>query len=224
MKTMGRLLAFAVAMSLALVFAGCGGSASQSASSASASGSASSASSSAESADTSTASADFEKGTTTSDTYTNTFFGVKYTLPIGYAFYSDDQLAQQNGGTLDDKQVVEALKSGMEYFDAAAALNGGYPTVSMSVVYAGTPEAKALDANGFAKYVAAQSDGQAGIYQNGQSGEEFAAVKRNVAVNGQNYAQEIIVTKSGDYFMMVTATSTDESALDDVLCNFATVK
>lgn len=232
MKAIGKIAVLAMTMALALVLTACGGSSSGSASSASgsasASGSDSAASASASSdasasASSSAASADFVKGTISGDTYTSEFFGVKYTLPEGFAFYGEDQMTQLNGDVKTEEQAVEALKAGKEYFDAAAGAAEGFPTVTVSTVYAGTPEAQALDAAGFAKYQAELVQGELGTYTSNETGAEFPAIKRTLEINGQKYVQELVFAKQGDYFMVVTATSTDDSGLDETLCKIGLI-
>jgi len=230
MKTFGRAIALTAALTMALVISACGGSGSQAASSAASSGSASASTSAASSAvsdasstSASSASAPTVKGAISGDTYANDYFKVQFKLPEGFKFYTADQLAELNGGDLTNEQAVERLQQGAEYFDAAASFGDAYPTVSISVVYAGTPEAKALDADGFAKYMATGS-GEAGTYKNNESGDEFAAMKRSVLVNGQTFAQQALIEKRGDYFLVATATSADGTGLDELLCNVTRTK
>lgn len=230
MKTFGRAIALTAALTMALVISACGGSGSQAASSAASSGSASASTSAASSAvsdasstSASSASAPTVKGAISGDTYANDYFKVQFKLPEGFKFYTADQLAELNGGDLTNEQAVERLQQGAEYFDAAASFGDAYPTVSISVVYAGTPEAKALDADGFAKYMATGS-GEAGTYKNNESGDEFAAMKRSVLVNGQTFTQQALIEKQGDYFLVATATSADGAGLDELLCNVTRTK
>lgn len=231
MKTFGRAIALTAALTMALVISACGGSGSQAASSAASSGSASastsasasSTASDASSTSASSASTPTVKGAISGDTYANDYFKVQFKLPEGFKFYTADQLAELNGGDLTNEQAVERLQQGAEYFDAAASFGDAYPTVSISVVYAGTPEAKALDADGFAKYMATGS-GEAGTYKNNESGDEFAAMKRSVLVNGQTFTQQALIEKQGDYFLVATATSADGTGLDELLCNVTRTK
>ena len=88
MKTIGKIAALAMTLSLAFVLTACGGSASSSAASSSASASAasSSASASAESASASAESAFASTAAADADTYENQFFGINYHLPEGWSF------------------------------------------------------------------------------------------------------------------------------------------
>lgn len=234
MKHFVKLSVLTMTFALAFVLVACGGSnASSSASASSASTSSASASASSASTSASSAATDSITGTVSGDTYKNEFFGVQYTLPTGFTFFDDAKLAELNGAAMTTEEAVKALQAGAEYYDAAAASEAG-PTVTISILYAGTPEAKALDAAGFVEAMAKSTDtaatgvtvkdAQAGAYQNGQTGEEYPALKRTVENQGQTYAQEIIVVKAGDYFLAATATSSNEADLDSVLCNFSTLK
>ena len=107
MKTIAKIAALAMTVSLAFVLTACGGSASSSAASASASAasesaSAASASASAasESASAASASASAESASTAAadaDTYSNEFFALKYHLPEGWKFVDTSALKNANG-------------------------------------------------------------------------------------------------------------------------------
>ena len=88
MKTIGKIAALAMTLSLAFVLTACGGSASSSAASSSASASAasSSASASAESAYASAESASASTAAADADVYENKFFSINYHLPEGWSF------------------------------------------------------------------------------------------------------------------------------------------
>lgn len=105
MKTIVKVAALAMTLSLAFVLTACGGSASSSAASSSASASASSASASAASpsasaasasASAASASASSASAVTDADTYTNEFFGLQFNLPAGWSFVDTAALTQAN--------------------------------------------------------------------------------------------------------------------------------
>ena len=72
-------------------------------------------------------------------------------------------------------------------------------------------------------YQAELVQGEVGTYTSNETGAEFPAIKRTLEINGQKYVQELVFAKSGDYFMVVTATSTDDSGLDETLCNIGLI-
>lgn len=245
MKPVGKIAVLAMALALAGALVACGGSSSSgsaSASSASASASASAASASASvesaSASASSAEAEFEVGVSEADTYTNEFFDMKFELPDGFSFQDADYLAKLNasvGEALDDKAVTEALESGAAFFDMAAVSENG-DNVTVVIEYAGSPEAAAIDAAAYLAYTKEQlgpqlekngttvKNAELGKFTNGTTGDEFDALKLELEVSGTPLYEELIVVKEGNYFMTVTATSSDEARLDAMLESLTRLK
>lgn len=242
MKAFGKIAVLAMTLALAGVLTACGGSASSgsasgSASEASASAAVSSAAASSEAASSAASAASFEPGTLQADTYTNEFFGVKFTLPEGFAFYDEAQMADMNKsvGSLVSEDIAKALESGVAFFDMAAATEDG-TNVNVVIEYAGTPAAQALDSATYLEYakenLASQlsssgvtvKEAEIGKYKNVQTGDEFDSMKLQIEMQGIPMYEELVCLKSGDYFMSITATSQDEADLEKILENLTLVK
>lgn len=100
MKTIAKIAALAMTLSLAFVLTACGGSASSSAAASSASASASSASAAASSTSASasavSASASSAAASVDADTYTNDAFSIRFNLPKGWSFIDKATLKEVN--------------------------------------------------------------------------------------------------------------------------------
>lgn len=253
MKAYGKIAVLALTLAMALALTACGGSGSSS--SAAASGSASAASGSATASDSasaasastgsssaaassSAASVKYESGVIQGDTYTNELFGVKFTLPEGFSFYDEAQMADMNklvGEITSDEDILAALESGVAYFDMVAAAEGG-DNLNVVIQYAGTPEAAAIDAVGYLEASAAmvpkQMEGagmtvksiETGTYTNPNTGDEFPALSIALEAQGMSLNEKIVCLKASDYFMVATATSGDEANLNTILGNFTLIK
>lgn len=177
-------------------------------------------------------------GTIEGNAYANTFFGVEYALPEGFSFYNADQLAEMNasiGDTNKDQEVVEAFKGGTAFFDMAAVAESD-PNVSIVMEIAGPdPEAAAMDEAGYIEAAqnkildqladagATVKSAEAGTYANQKTGDEFTGMKLAIEMQGAPLCEEVICIKAGDCFMNVTATATDEAALDSVLSHLTRI-
>ena len=63
-----------------------------------------------------------------------------------------------------------------------------------------------------------------GTYANPKTGDEFPSMKVTLEMQGQTAYEEMICLKADDYFMCVTATSTDEAQVQSILENFTLIK
>ena len=178
-------------------------------------------------------------GTIEGNAYANKFFGVEYTLPEGFGFYSADQLAEMNaaiGNTNEDQAVMEAYKGGTAFFDmAAASENNPNDSIVMQIADP-DPEAAAMDEAGYIEAAkdkmleqlkaagAAVKSAEPGTYTNQKTGDEFTAVKLAIELRGTPLCEEVICIKAGDCFMNVTATTTGEAELDSVLSHLTRIR
>ncbi len=233
MKAFAKVTALAMTLALACVLTACGGSGSSS--SAAVSGSTAATSNVSASVSSSIA---FEKGAAKADTYTNEFFGIQFTLPVGFTFYDDAQLAELNksiNSTLSDEEIAKALESGATFFDMAAAAENG-TNVNVVIEYAGTPAAQAIDAAGYIEASMATLEKQlkesgitlksaeSGTYKNPETGDEFASMKLEIESQGTAMYEELVCVKAGNYFMNITVTSQSEADLDKILENLSLLK
>ena len=66
----------------------------------------------------------YTKGTIEGDTYTNPLFGIKYTLPKGFRFATEEEVAKSNNATvdmLDDEEYRKALEEGSAFIETHVA-------------------------------------------------------------------------------------------------------
>lgn len=169
--------------------------------------------------------------------YANEFFGVKFTLPEGFSFYDEGQMAELNksiGELQTDEDVIKALDSGQAFFDMAAADANG-TTVNAVIAHASTPDVQALDAAAYLEYAKAGlesqlasagadlKNAQIGTYKNAKTGDEFAYMDVWFEIQGAAMYEELACLKAGDYFMTISATAQDKAVLGKVLENFALI-
>ena len=171
-------------------------------------------------------------------TYTNEHFGIKLTLPEGFSFYDEGQMAGLNasvGELQTDEDVVKALDSGLAFFDMAAGSADG-ATVNAVIVHASTPDVQALDAAAYLELAKAGlesqlaaagaelKDAQIGAYKHDATGDEFADMKVLFEMQGVPTHEVLVCLKAGDYFMTISATAPDEGTLDRILESLALIK
>ena len=171
-------------------------------------------------------------------TYTNELFGVRLTLPEGFSFYNEEQMAELNqsvGELQTDEDVIQALDSGQTFFDMAAATESG-TTVNVVIAHASTPDVQALDAAGYLEYAKASlgaqlssagaelKDAQVRTYENDKTGDEFTSMKVRFEMQGTPMYEELVCLKTGDYFMTVSATAQERTELDEILWGLALAK
>ena len=176
-------------------------------------------------------------GTIEGNAYTNKFFSVEFALPEGFSYYDAEQLADMNAAianTNDNQAVVEAFEGGSAFFDMAAAAESD-PNVSVVVQIAG-PDAAAPDEAGYIAMIEDKvfdqlkaaditvKNSEAVTYTNGKTGDEFAAMKLAIEMQGAPMCEEIVCIKAGDYFMNVTATANNEAELDSILDHLARIR
>lgn len=243
MRTIGKIAALAMTVSLALVLTACGGSASSSAASTSASASAASASASAasesasasaasasaasESASASAASASAESASTTAadaNVYTNEYFALKYNLPEGWSFVDTSALKNANG-------VVAAASENAEIDMVAMDANQS----QLVVVAVESPDSKTAGMTP-EKYLEAQEElikaGLGGNYSYNSTTAEVTfngidrtlpALLMNIDANGAKLAIcQTVAEKDGAFFNAI-AIGASEEEVTKALEGFAAV-
>ena len=171
-------------------------------------------------------------------TYANEFFGVKLSLPEGFSFYDDAQMAELNksvGELQTDEDIIKALDSGQAFFDMAAATASG-ATVNSVIAHASTPDVQAMDAAAYLEYAKASlgaqlssagaelKDAQVRTYKNDKTGDEFASMKVLFEMQGAPMYEELVCLKADDYFMTISATAQGKAELGKILENLALVE
>lgn len=169
----------------------------------------------------------FKGGTVTdNDVYTQESFGITYTAPEGYTFYSDEQIAALYGTT------VEVLKSNtLIHYDMQCAnpatngsiaityddLAGLYGSVISDEAYLSLSQAS----------IKASFESMEGVRITAMDtdtveidGKEYNGTYITIDINGKKFYETIFVMERDGYMMSCTAASYDEAELDNILAGF----
>lgn len=229
MKTIGKIAALAMTLSLAFVLTACGGSASSSAAASSASASASAAASSAAASSVATSSAASSAASSAvpadADTYTNEAFGIKYNLPDGWKFV--------DASTLKDMNSVVSSVTGSESMDMIAAASDGSAAVMVGVVEPSSATSgktaeqflqsqteemtKALEGSNFA-----YTSNSAEVTFNGLT-RTLPANITSITVEGNTIVLGQAVAEKDGYFLDVIVTGASEDAVLKAFESFAAI-
>lgn len=230
MKTIGKIAALALTLSLAFVLTACGGSSSSSAASSSASASASSAASSSAASDSASASsasasASASSAAATADTYENEFFGINFHLPEGWTFVDKEALKSFNEiiAALSQNAELDMLASNadssqmvMVTIEAPSAANSG--KTAEQYLEAQNEETKnALEGN------IAYTSTSATITFEGLD-RELPATVTNLDINGAKICLVEAVAEKDGYFFTATAIAATQDEATKAFENFAAAK
>lgn len=227
MKTIGKIAALAMTLSLAFVLTACGGSASSSAASssaasASAASASASASASSESASASASSASASSAAATADTYQNEFFGIVFHLPAGWTFESADTIKSFN-------ELIAALSTTAE-LDMIASNADASQTIIVTVeapnaTNSGKTAEQYLEAEQEATKAAlagnyAYTSTSATITFEGMD-RELPAVITNLDINGTKICMCEAVAEKDGYFFTATAIGSTQDEVTKAFESFA---
>lgn len=172
--------------------------------------------------------AEFSMGEWKGNTYSNEFLGLKFNLPQGWAYSSDEEIAQMMnvGAELlndDQKIAAELAKLTSVYYMVANNPNTGDSVSILS-------EKPMMDVT--AEYYLDQLKTQLAAvesmnYEIGDtskekvSGKEFETLTVTASMSGIEVAQKYYVCKMDEYFVCIIATSTSgETGINDMIKSF----
>ena len=221
MKTIGKIAALAMTLSLAFVLTACGGSSSSSAASSasasasSASAAASSASAAASAASTAASSAAASSSAEAPDTYRNEAFGIEFNLPEGWKFV--------DASSLKDMNSVVSSVTGNEGVDMIATNADGSTAVIVGIVEPSS-ETSGKTAEDFLKtqvdqltqamqggnYAYTSTDAE--ITFNGMT-RTLPANIASITVEGQTLVMGQAAAEKEGYFLDIAVVSTSEDAV-----------
>lgn len=221
MKTIGKIAALAMTLSLAFVLTACGSSSSSSAASSasasasSASAAASSASAAASSASTAASSAAASSSAEAPDTYTNEAFGIEFNLPEGWKFVDASSLKEMNS-------IVSSV-TGSEGVDMIATNADGSTAVIVGIVEPSS-ETSGKTAEDFLKtqvdqltqamqggnYAYTSTDAE--ITFNGMT-RTLPANIASITIEGQTLVMGQAAAEKEGYFLDIAVVSTSEDAV-----------
>ena len=172
--------------------------------------------------------AGFSMGEWKGNTYSNEFLGLKFNLPQGWAYSSDEEIAQMMnvGAELlndDQKIAAELAKLTSVYYMVANNPNTGDSVSILS-------EKPMMDVT--TEYYLDQLKTQLAAvesmnYEIGDtskekvSGKEFETLTVTASMSGIEVAQKYYVCKMDEYFVCIIATSTSgETGINDMIKSF----
>ena len=171
----------------------------------------------------------FERGTIDGDTYRNTLFGISFTLPEGYQFATDEQLAQMANLTadmLEDEASQKAIEDGRTIIDMYAIGTGGQ-NVSLTIEKVNPIAGVLADVEKYREICVGNLDQQLagtgmevvehedGTYQIG--GTDYPSEQIVISYQGNTIYEQLVFLKSGSYFGLLTATGTSFEATEQML-------
>ena len=201
-----------------------------------------------ETADTSSASSVSESVESTSEElsvgasagteYTNETFNLKFALPEGWSFYSEEQMEQLNatiGDKLDNKMVADAIKSGKVFIDMYAASADQFQNVNINLADAHGDIEKAGGADVMMSDTVLNSTKSA-LEGQGMTDIEITkgtatflgkadtpAILVKGSISGVPVYETLVYAISGHYLATVTAVSINEDTTQSILDGFTTL-
>jgi len=227
MKTIGKIAALAMTLSLAFVLTACGGSASSSAaaSSAASSSTASSSAATSSSAAASSASAASSSSTENATVYTNEAFGIEYVLPDGWTF-ADASMLKQLNSPLSTTASADAV-------DMLAVSPTGSPTVMVAIIKPSS-ETSGKTAEDLLKAQVEEMqkglEGSSYSYTSKEAEVTFNGLTRTLPANfttitieGTSIVMGQAVAEKDGYFMEIVVAGSTEDEVVNAFTNFKAV-
>lgn len=219
MRVTGKLAAFAMATSMALVLGACSTSSTTTTSVSTSNG---------ETTTTTTSTSTSSVGTDSNsspDTYTNDELKYGYTLPpdLNVRFAEAEELNQMNGFELKGENIIQHLDEGEPVVFALVTSEGDSARMS-AVKLAGTSNQGAVPADLVSKFAdqyaanipgAAMQDTQAGTYT--LEGVDYPYVSFTLDVNGTRHYCAVAGIVSGDYFVYFTVDTLEQPHVERLL-------
>lgn len=227
MKTIGKIAALAMTLSLAFVLTACGGSASSSAAASSTASSSTAASSAAalSSAAASSASAAASSSTENATVYTNEGFGIEYVLPDGWTF-ADASMLKQINSPLSTTASADAV-------DMLAVSPTGSPTVMVAIIKPSS-ETSGKTAEDLLKAQVEEMqkglEGSSYSYTSKEAEVTFNGLTRTLPANfttitieGTSIVMGQAVAEKDGYFMEIVVAGSTEDEVVNAFTNFKAI-
>ena len=163
---------------------------------------------------------EFSLGQTSGSTYTNDFLGVRFDLPTGWQFYTDEQILALNNivGDYIDESVAEQLKNANIIYDMYAVNHSNGNSINVTMEKLNAVQAMNLDTKAILE---GQSSNITTMFQ--KMGISNISIKyQKVTVGGKEHDglvisgtsssvsiyETMIAYQRGDYLVYITACST----------------
>jgi hypothetical protein len=180
---------------------------------------------------------DFSIGDSEGTEYVNDTLNLKFTLPEGWSFFSEEQMKQLNamvGDSFDNEQVADAIKSGKAFIDMYAGASDQMHNVNIVLTDAkiNVEEAGGLDVV-MSDAVIAQTksslEGQGMTNVNIERStasflgkEDTPVFKITAEMNGVQVNETMAFAINGRYLASITATAINDDTTQDILNAFST--
>lgn len=164
--------------------------------------------------------------------YENTFYNIAFRAPEDWTCMSQDEIWELNGWDPEEdlQEQLEERMSDYGHFIEMMASKGTELTVKVSVDNAAVMQDPDISEEDYARATRVDAEGQLGeagcdellvedIYELFM-GEEHYGFHIYAELNGMKMYQKEIYIKNGIYFLVVTASSTNEDVTDDLLAMF----
>lgn len=179
---------------------------------------------------------EFALGEVKGNKYESDFIGLGFTLPEGWSFYTDEEIAELNNyvGDMADQNYLDLMKNATLVYDMMAASSSG--TDNIMVVLEKKPNAvlknlnlkQSLEASFNAFKSSFESMGYKNITHEITTvkidGKTFDVMNIFGSVYGVKLQQSCILMKCNGYLATVTVTSVDEAGTAPLLENIYLLK
>ncbi|MBR3971455.1 MAG: hypothetical protein IKJ83_01010 [Ruminococcus sp.] len=167
------------------------------------------------------------RGTVLGDTYTSTAAGVRFTLPTGWEFNTDAEIAALTGNTADALGIdnfSETLANQVSVYDMMATNTTTQENVM--VLYENTIKSsgKAITATDYADAVKTQLSALGYNVSYAESAflgnTQFVSITASTTISGVNVEQKYFCRSLGDYIASVIVTSNGNTSCDELAALF----
>lgn len=165
--------------------------------------------------------------------YVNENLGIRYTLPDGWSFATEEQLQQMNGAisdTVDDETLAKSLENGSVFVELYAAnaelsdsINITIQNAGIAFGVAGNAEA-AIDASIVVEQKLFEQQGFTDVsVKKGEgsfAGKSMSCIDAVLGKDGLTLYEKQFILKQGNYAVTITASSANENRTEELMKAF----
>lgn len=165
--------------------------------------------------------------------YVNENLGIRYTLPDGWSFATEEQLQQMNGAisdTVDDETLSKSLENGSVFVELYAAnaelsdsINITIQNAGIAFGVAGNAEA-AIDASIVVEQKLFEQQGFTDVsVKKGEgsfAGKSMSCIDAVLGKDGLTLYEKQFILKQGNYAVTITASSANENRTEELMKAF----
>lgn len=165
----------------------------------------------------------FERGTVDGNTYTQESFGVTFTAPAGYTFYSDEEIASLHNTTVEELEANAAV-----IYDVRCGNHSTGGSVNINYEELGSVYGSLVDEENYIalslENVENMLEGMDGISIIGAekgmveiSGDEYNGAYITLNINGTVFYETVFVKEKDGYMMACTAAAHTQEEINSVM-------